>query len=136
MVTRTSRRQLLAVLALVLVSGFGGCLTLDPTVSMNTDDSKVFESVSTTEPWASGRVKASVTLTPNATTSAGVTKLTVISEKGTDFDTVSLEGGQTSAIVYLPTGQNATIVAVDTIDGTIVETRTVTTGGKKLSYTP
>lgn len=132
MLKRIPRRHLLVVLAIVLVSGLGGCLTVSPTVSMQTDDSTVFKNVSTTEPWVSGRMKASVTLTSDATTTEGVTKLVVISESGSDFDTATLEGGQTSVIVYLPANQNATIAAVDTVNGTVVETRTVTTGGNKI----
>jgi hypothetical protein len=31
--------------------GLGGCLTLSPTIGVDTDNSIVFEGVSTSEPW-------------------------------------------------------------------------------------
>ena len=130
---RIPRRQVLASVALVVALGFGGCLTLGPAVTADTGNSAVFEQVSTDEPWASGRVKTAVTLTPNATTDQGVSKLVVISGSGSSFDTTTVDPGQTSgATLYLPANGNATINAVNTINGTVVDTQPVTTDGNKL----
>lgn len=124
------RRHLLVSFLLVVSLGFGGCLTLDPTVTADTSDSTVFESVSTEEPWVSGRVRTSVTLASNATSAQGVTQLTVTDESGDTFDSISVSSGQTSGLtLYLPANQNATITAVNSINGTTVETLTVRTGG-------
>lgn len=127
-----SWRHVLVILLLVSSLGLGGCLTLSPTVGVDTDNSTVFEDASTTEPWVSGRVKTSITLTSNATTTQDVNKVAVISASGDDFDTVTLDSGQTSATVYVPANQNATIVAIDTINGTVVENRTIRTDGNKI----
>ncbi|HET7323598.1 MAG TPA: hypothetical protein VFJ06_04640 [Halococcus sp.] len=126
------RRHVLLSLLLVASLGLGGCLTLSPTVGVDTDNSTVFEDASTTEPWVSGRVKTSITLASNATTTQDVNKLAVISESGDDFDTVTLDTGQTTATVYVPANQNATIVAIDTVNGTTIDTRTIRTDGNKL----
>lgn len=133
MTRRIPRRQVLAGVALVVALGFGGCLTLGPTLTADTGNSAVFEQVSTDESWASGRVKTSVTLTPSATTDQGVTKLVVVTESGSSFDTTTVETGQTSGItLYLPTNGNATITAVNTVNGTVVDTQPVTTDGNEL----
>lgn len=126
------RRHVLVSLLLVSSLCLGGCLTLSPAVSMDTDNSRVFKDVSTIEPWVSGRVKTSIMLTLNATTAGDVTKLAVISASGSTFDTVTLDSGQTSTTVYVPANGNATIVATDTVNGTVVETQPVTTGGNKI----
>ena len=133
MCRRIPRRRVLASVVLVIALGFGGCLTLSPTVTADTGDSTVFEGVSTDEPWASGRVKTAVTLTPNATTEQGVSKLVVITESGSSFDTTTVEPGQTSGIsLYLPANENTTITAVNTVNGSIVDTQAVTTDGNEL----
>ncbi len=126
------RRHVLVSLLLVSSLGLGGCLTLSPSVTVDTDNSTVFKKASTSEPWVSGRVKTSITLTSNATTTQGVSKLAVISASGSTFDTTMLDSGQSSATVYVPANQNATIVAVDTVNGTVVETKTIRTDGNTL----
>ena len=128
-----SRRRFLASIPLVTGLALGGCLTLNPTVSANTDDSAVFEKISTTEPWVSGRVKTSVTLASNATSEQSVTDLTVTTESGKSFDSATVDSGQTSGLtLYLPAGENATITATDSVNGTTIETHTVKTGGDEL----
>jgi hypothetical protein len=128
-----SRRRFLATLPLVGGLALGGCLTLDPTVSATVDDSAVFEKISTSEPWVSGRIKTSVTLAPNATSEGSVTDLTVTTESGKAFDSTTVASGQTSGLtLYLPAGENATITATDSVNGTVVETQTVRTGGNEL----
>lgn len=130
---RIPRRRVLASVALVVALGFGGCLTLSPTVTADTGDSAVFEQVSTDEPWASGQVRTAVTLAPNATTEQGVSKLVVIAGSGSSFDTTTVESGQTSGItLYVPADGNATITAVDTVNGTVVDTQPVTVDGNEL----
>lgn len=128
----TARRQVLVTVLVVGSLMVGGCLTLDPTVGVDTANATVFKNASTTEPWVSGRVGTSITLTDNATTTQDVTKLAVISKSGSTFDTVMLDSGQTSATVYVPANQNATIVAIDTVNGTVIETRTITASGNKV----
>jgi hypothetical protein len=127
---RSLRRVLVATL-LVCSLAVGGCLTLDPTVSTDVDDSAVFESVSVSESWASQRIRASATLaaTPEA---ANVTQITVIEENGKTFSTVNTAPGQTSVVLQLPPNENATLVASDTVNGTTIEKLNVTTGGRTL----
>ena len=74
----------------------------------------------------------SITLAENATTTQDVSKLAVIAESGKTFDSVTLDSGQTSASVYVPANQNATLVAIGTTNGTTIETRTITTDGNKI----
>lgn len=119
----------MALLGLVVGSG---CLTLSPTVTMETTESTVFERLSVTEPWASRSVATTVTLTSAASPTNGVTQLVVIAESGSTFDSTTVDSWQTSVTMYLPTNQNATIVAVNAVNGRVVETRTVATGGNKL----
>lgn len=130
-----SRRRVVSTIALLGLVVGSGCLTLGPTVTTEpteSTESTVFEQLSVTEPWASGSVETTVTLTSTATTTNGVTQLVVIAESGSTFDSTTVNSGQTSVRMYLPTNQNATIVAVNAVDGTVVERRTVTTGGTDL----
>nr|WP_317176085.1 hypothetical protein [Halovivax sp. KZCA124] len=85
-----------------------------------------------TEPWASRSVATTVTLTSAATTTDSVTQLVVIAESGSTFDSTTVDSGQTSVTMYLPTNQNAAIVAVNAVNGTVVERRPVVTDGNKL----
>ena len=71
-------------------------------------------------------------LAPNATTDRGVTQLTVTDASGTNFIAQSVETGQTEVTIYLPGGQTSTIAAVNTVNGSTVETRRVTTGGDRV----
>ncbi len=127
-----SRRRVVATIPLLGLVVGSGCLTLNPTVTTETTESTVFERLSVTEPWASRSVATTVTLTPAATTTNGVTQLVVIAESGSTFDSTTLDRGQTSVTMYLPTNQNATVVAVNTVNGTVVERRPVATDGDKL----
>ncbi|MFC7216280.1 hypothetical protein ACFQO4_19665 [Saliphagus sp. GCM10025334] len=126
-----SRHRVVATIALLGLVVGSGCLTLSPTVTIETTESTVFEQLSVTEPWASKSVETTVTLTPAATTTNGVTQLVVIAESGSTFDSTTIDSGQTSVTMYLPTNQNATIVAVNAVNGTVVERRTVATDGNK-----
>ncbi|WP_117595473.1 hypothetical protein [Haloprofundus halophilus] len=118
----------LAVFTVVLLA-CSGCLTVQPTVSLQTSDATVFENVSTTDRWGTASVDASVTLTSEATTQRGVTKVSVISESGKSFYTTTVDTGQTDVSVVLPTGQTAQIYAVNTVNGTVVARQNVTIGG-------
>lgn len=111
---------------MIVVSASSGCLTLNPSVSLNTTGSTVFETASPSGSWATGQVTTNVTLTPNATTSEGVTQLNVITSTGTTFYKTSLDSGESTATVMLPTNDTVTIVAVNTINGTTVESRNAT----------
>nr|WP_233341068.1 hypothetical protein [Haloprofundus sp. MHR1] len=124
----TARPRKLAVFTLVLLA-CGGCLTVQPTVSPQTNDAAVFENVSTTDRWGTSSIDASVTLTPEATTRRGVTKVSVISESGKSFYTTTVDTGQTDVSVVLPADQTAQIYAVNTVNGTVVARQNVTVGG-------
>ena len=126
--TRTRKIYLLAVIVVVIAAS-GGCLTLDPGVSLNTTDSTVFESASPSGSWASGDIVTKVTLTSDATTSEGVTQLNVVNSKGKTFSTTTLDSGESSVTVQFPTSETATLVAVNTVNGTVVETRNATISG-------
>ena len=114
---------LLAVIALLTTSG---CLATDPAVGMNTADSVVFAGVSTSGSVATGQVNAKVSLTPNATTDEGVNRLLVIAPSGETFHRTALDSGQSAATVLLPPDGSATVVAVNTVNRTVVETRNAT----------
>lgn len=127
------RRRFLAALPLAAGLGLGGCLTLDPTVDADTAGSAVFEEIATDESWASGRVRASITLAANATSEQDVTDLTVTTENGKSFDSTTVSSGQSRGLtLYLPAGENATITATDSINGTTIESQSVKAGGDEL----
>ncbi|GAA0465542.1 hypothetical protein MUK72_00645 [Halococcus dombrowskii] len=110
---------------------FGGCLTLDPTVTADTNGSAVFERIAPSESWSSQRVRAKATLT--ASPSAGnVSTITVVSASGTSFSTAPIDPGQTSVSLELPANETAMLVASDAVNGTTIEKLNVTTGGNEL----
>jgi hypothetical protein len=120
------------VAAMVVCSlAFGGCLTLDPTVSADTNDSVVFERISVNESWATQRVRASATLA-SSPEAGNVTQITVIKANGKTSSTVNTDPGQTSVALQLPANGNSTLVASDTVNGTTIEKLNVTTGGNRL----
>ena len=113
---------------LVLVAG-GGCLTLNPGMDLTTQNSTVFHDVSSSEEWANGRVVGTLSLTPNATTDQGVSQINVVAADGETFYTTPLDSGQSTVSIMAPTNGTATIVAVNTVNGTVVETRNATITG-------
>jgi hypothetical protein len=123
-------RALLAA-TVVCSLALGGCLTLDPTVSADTDDSAVFEDLSVTESWSGSSVRVNATLrsTPEAT---NVTTITVIRANGRPYETKSVESGQSTVILTLPSNADATVVASNSVNATTVDTLNVTTGGNRL----
>ncbi|WP_233274726.1 hypothetical protein [Haladaptatus cibarius] len=126
-----SRRTMLTATAGIGITGLSGCLTLSPKVSVSgLGTSDVFRKVSVSEPWASGRVVASVSFTPTATTKLGVRGLTVIGSTGTEFDTAAVQSGQSKKSIFLPVGKS-TLTAVD-FDGKTVDSVEVTVRGNKL----
>jgi hypothetical protein len=130
MSTGSLQRVLVATLV-VCGLAFGGCLTLDPTVSVDTGESAVFESIAVNESWSSQRVRANASLS-SSPEAGNVTQITVISESGETFSTTNTDPGQTSVILHLPANRNATLVASDTVNGTTIEKLNVTTGGNEL----
>lgn len=127
-----SRRSLLAAVATGGMLGVGGCMTINPSVRVSgLADSTVFKQISTSEPWASGRVALSVSLTSAATTKHGVRQLAVIDKSGEEFDTASVHSGQTSKTLFAPTHQMTTLSATD-YNGKTVEQITVTVDGQKI----
>ncbi|MDS0293871.1 hypothetical protein [Halogeometricum luteum] len=125
-----SNRRLCAVAAVALLVVTAGCLTVSPSIS-SADDSPVFERVSTVSEWGTSSVQGSVTLTPAATTEMGVTRLNVIREDGSSFYATSVDAGQTSVSLPIPTGTRSRIVAVNTVNGTVVDTYNVTVRGTR-----
>jgi len=123
-----TRRAAITALLLVVV-GTSGCLTLQPTVSGPGSDATVVENVSTTDSWTTGHVTTTVTLTPNATTDRGVSKLTAVTSSGSVFDTQTVEVGQTTTTMYLPPSGTVTLYAVNTVNGTVVDSTTVRVSG-------
>ncbi|WP_435076356.1 hypothetical protein [Halococcus sp. AFM35] len=126
-----SRWRVLVAALLVCSLAFGGCLTLDPTVSADTNDSAVFERISVDESWASQRVRATATLA-SSPAAGNVTQITVVTENGKTFSTVNTDPGQTSVVLELPANRDSTLVASDTVNGTTIEKLNVSTGGNKL----
>ena len=68
----------------------------------------------------------------DATTEEGVTQLNVIDSKGQTFSTTTLDSGESSATVLFPANGTATLVAVNTVNGTTVESRNATVTGDSL----
>lgn len=128
----TSRRRLLAATAAVGTVGLGGCVTLDPAVSADFANSRVFESIAPAESWASSHLSASAKLRPAATTDLGVRKLVVVDPSGSKFWTGSVEAGQTSRTMTLPVGGTATVSAVTASTEDLVESLPVTVEGNRL----
>jgi hypothetical protein len=123
-------RRALAVLV-VVVFVCSGCLTLGPSVSADTGNSAVFESLSVEEPWASEHVRVNATLA--STPAAGnVTTITIIGENEQQYDTVSVASGQTVVPLWIPAGRNATLVASNSVNSTTLDTLNVSTGGNRL----
>ncbi|WP_256301860.1 hypothetical protein [Haloarchaeobius salinus] len=59
-------------------------------------------------------------------------KLVVFAERRSTFDSTTVESGQRSVTMYLPTKQNATLTAVSAVNGIVVERRTLAIGGNEL----
>lgn len=125
-----SNRRLFAIAAVALLVVTAGCMTVNPTLH-SSDDSEVFERVSTVSEWGTTSVQASVTLTPAATTSMGVTRLNVITQSGSSFYTTTVDSGQTSVSMPVPTDGRFRIVAVNTVNGTVVDTHNMTVSGSR-----
>lgn len=126
-----SGKQALVAAMVVSSLAFGGCLTLDPSVTADTSDSAVFESLSVSESWATQRVRAEATLrsTPEA---GNVTRITVVRENGRRYEAVDVASGQTTVVVPLPANENVTLVASNAVNSTTVGTLNVTTRGTEI----
>lgn len=125
---RTART--LVALLLVIVLTFSGCLTLSPSVTADTDASPVFDTVSTDEPWGGQHVRTDATL-ESSPEASNVTTITVIDESGQSYSTVSVDSGQTAVSVWVPTNQNSTLVASNSVNSTTIDTMNVTTTGEQ-----
>lgn len=125
---RTART--LIALSLVITLTFSGCLTLNPSVTANTDASLVFDTFSTDEPWGGQHIRTDATLesTPEA---SNVTTITVIDESGQSYSTVTVDSGQTAVSVWVPTNQNSTLVASNSVNSTTIDTMNVTATGER-----
>ena len=126
--TETHRGRVVVVAVLVLVAG-SGCLTLNPGMDLTTQNSTVFHDVSSSGEWANGRLVGTLSLTPNATTDQGVSQINVVAADGETFYTTPVDSGQSNVSIMTPTNGTATIVAVNTVNGTVVETRNATITG-------
>lgn len=126
--TSTFRSRLLVLVVVVALVG-SGCVTAQPTITVSSNDPAVFEGFSTSDAWGTSSVQASVSLTPQATTNLGVTKLSVVTGNGKSFYTTTVDAGQTAVTLPLPTGTTATVIAVNTVNGTTVGSANVTVSG-------
>lgn len=70
-------------------------------------------------------MQSSVTLATGATTTEGVTSLSVVTQDGGSYYTTTVDAGQTSVTLPLPLNTPATIVATNTVNGTTVGNATV-----------
>ncbi|EMA43862.1 hypothetical protein [Halococcus saccharolyticus] len=128
---KTSWRHVLVAAMVVLVFAFGGCLTLEPSITTETSDSSVFDGLSATEPWTGSGVRVNATL--RSTGDAGnVTQITVIKANGRSFQTIPVDPGQTTVIFTVPANQNSSIVASNTANSTTIETVNVTADGNEV----
>jgi predicted neuraminidase len=125
-----SGRALLATL-LVCSLVLGGCLTLSPTVSADTNDSAVFEDLSPTESWSASGIRVNATL-KSTSAASNVTSITVIQGNGRTYETVDVASGQSTVILTLPPNANATLVASNSVNSTTIGTLNVTTGGNEI----
>lgn len=125
-----NRAARVGLVVVVVLLASAGCLARGPAVDLNTTDSLVFSSAEAGGSWAVGEVRTTVALTPNATTS-GVSQLNVVVD-GQTFHRTRLDSGETSASVVLPTNGTATLVAVNAVNGTVVETRNVTVSSDRV----
>lgn len=120
----SSARTLLTVFFVCAIM-CSGCLSVNPSVQASTNDSTVFKEITVDEPWASNNVWVDATF--RRTPAAGnVTSITVIRENGQPFSTQQIASGQTNVALALPTNQDATLVASDTVNGTTIEKLNVT----------
>lgn len=124
-----SWRVFIAVVAVCSLA-FSGCLTLNPTVSADTNDSAVFKSMSVNESWASQRVRVKATLA-SSPAAENVSQITVVTASGKTFSTVNTDPGQTSVVLELPANQDTTLVTSDPVNGTTIEKLNATTDGNK-----
>lgn len=124
--TRKGVVTMLVVVALVVTSG---CLTVSPTVDRQTNVSDTFRDITTDSEWGTASVQATVTVSTSATTTDGVSRLTVITENGKSFYATDIDTGQTTVSLPLPTGTPVTLYAVNTTDGSVVATQNVTVNG-------
>lgn len=125
-----NRAARVGLVVVIVLLASAGCLAHGPAVDLNTTDSVVFSGAAAGGSWAVGEVRTTVDLTPNATTS-GVSQLNVVVDSQT-FHRTALDSGETSASVVLPTNGTATLVAVNTVNGTVVETRNVTVSSDRV----
>lgn len=129
-----SRRRVLAGTAGLAASALGstalaGCVTVSPRAEVDLSDSAVFTAVSVAESWAATRTTATIGLTPQATRSAGVRELVVVSG-GSTVATVEVDTGQTSVSnVSFPATGTASLLAIDG-DGAPIEEVTVRVTGR------
>ena len=128
---RTSWQRILVAAIVVVGVAFGGCLTLDPTITAETSDSTVFKSLSATEPWTGSGTRVNATLRSTGAAD-NVTQLTVIKANGRSIQTIDVDSGQTTVIFTVPANQNSTIVASNTANSTTLETVNVTAGGNEI----
>lgn len=124
----TTHQQVLVAVLVIGSVAVGGCLTLNPSVTPETNNSSVFKNFTVNESWASQRVQTTIHLT-SSSVAKNVTQITVIGENGKTFSMRQVDPGQTTVILQLPPNETVTLVASDSINGTTLATLNVTTGG-------
>lgn len=127
----TSHRTVLLTALIIFGLSFSGCLTLSPSVAANTSESTVFDTFSSDEPWAGQQVRVNATLrsTPDA---GNVTTISIIKKNGQQYSTVEVASGQTTVTLWVPTNQNSTVVASNSVNSTTIDTLNVTASGDQV----
>lgn len=123
--------NVLSIMIVVSMLLFSGCLTLGPSVTADTSESSVFKTISTDEPWAGQHVRVTATLR-STQTAGNVTTITVIDEHGRPYETVSVESGQTTVVLWIPTNQRSTLVASNSVNSTTISRFNVTSSGNRV----
>ncbi len=123
------KRRLGGVVLTTLLVISAGCVTVNPAIESSSNGSNVFKNVTTSNEWGTSSIHASITLSPNATTEMGVSRLNVITSSGSSFYSTTVDSGQTSVSMPLPSGGSAQIIAVNTINGSVVDTYNITVTG-------
>ncbi|PSQ02854.1 hypothetical protein BRC94_01010 [Halobacteriales archaeon QS_5_70_17] len=125
------RRRFLSAGAAALAVGVGGCVAVRPRVeTAGVDESDVFESVSPAESVVGKRAELSVSLTRAATTDIGVRRVNSVTESGSSYQARSVESGQTSLQLYVPTRQRATLTATNYSGETVARVEVRVTGDR------
>lgn len=126
-----SRRRVLAGVAALGATSFGGCVTTGFSADApDVEGSPVFASFSVKNDvgWGDDKVEVSASLTDRATTDLKVRKLSVVSGSGSEVWSGTVTGGTTSATMFMNVGVPQTVHAFTSTDSP-VDDQSVTIDG-------